>query len=167
MTETIVMGAMVAFGFLMEVDMFLVPMTRRSSELARSFDRLFDESLDRFFSPAGSQLGAVARSPALDVSESERAYTVTMEMPGVAKDEVKIAIDGRRVSVEASTSKSEEEKAGDRVIYRERSESSYARSFTLPGEVDQSESSAKLESGILKLELAKRRASRSAQLSVS
>jgi HSP20 family protein len=151
----------------MEVDMFLVPMTRGSSELARSFDRLFDESFDRFFSPGTPQQGAVARSPALDVAESERAYTVTMDMPGVAKDEVKIAIDGRRVSVEARTSKSEEKKEGDRVIYRERSESSYARSFTLPGEVDQRESSAKLENGVLKLELAKRRASTAAQLSVS
>ena len=147
--------------------MFLVPMTRSSSELVRSFDRLFDESLDRLLWPAAVQPGVAARSPALDVSESERAYTVTMDMPGVAKDEVKIAIDGRRVSVEASTSKSEEQKADGRLIYRERSESSYARSFTLPDEVDQSESSAKLESGVLKLELAKRRASKSAQLSVS
>lgn len=147
--------------------MFLVPMTRSSSEFARSFDRLFDESFDRFVSPGTAQPGAVARSPALDVAESERGYTVTMEMPGVAKEDVKIAIDGRRVSVEARTSKTEEKKEDDRVIYRERSESSYARSFTLPAEVDQNESSAKLEDGVLKLELAKRRASTSAQLSVS
>ena len=147
--------------------MFLVPMTRYSSILDRSLDRLFDESFDRFFVPGMAQQEAAARSPALDVAESERAYTVTMDLPGVAKDEVKIAIDGRRVNVEARTDKSEERKDADRIVYRERSASSFARSFTLPGEVDQSQSSARLENGVLTLDLAKRRAAKAQRLTVS
>jgi len=149
--------------------MFLVPMTRNSAELARSFDRLFDEGLfDRFFAPARSEGGAVAtRSPALDVTESERGYTVKLDLPGVGKDDVKIAIEGRRVTVEAQTQRVDEKKAGERVVYTERSSSSYARSFTLPVEVDQAESSAKMEHGVLTLELAKRGASKATQLTVS
>jgi HSP20 family protein len=135
--------------------MFLVPMTRSASDLVRTFDRLFDESLDRFFVsvPNGA---ASKRSPALDVAESEQAYTVTLDLPGVAKDDVKVSIEGRKVSIEAKSSKANERKDGDRVLVRERAESSFARSFVLPVELDQDRSSAKLEHGVLTLELAKR-----------
>ena len=146
--------------------MFLVPVTRSASDLARSFDRLFDDGFERFFSPA-AQTGTGARIPALDVSESERAYTVRLDVPGVAKEDVKVAIEGRHVSIEAQTRKDEEKKEGDRVVYRERSSASFARSFTVSAEVDQAESSARLENGVLTLTLAKRGAPSSTRITVN
>lgn len=145
--------------------MFLVPLSRNASGLARSFDRLFDDSIDQFFAPA-AQAGKL-RSPALDVSESERAYTVKLDLPGVAKEDVKIAIDGRRVSVEAQTRKEEEKKEGDRVVYRERSLASFARSFSVAADIDQAESSAKLEHGVLTLTLTKRGTPAAARITVN
>lgn len=147
--------------------MFLVPMTRNASELARSFDRLFDDSFERFFAPAAQSGNGTPRSPALDVAESDSAYTVKLDLPGVAKDDVKVSIDGRRVSIEAQTRKDEEKKEGDRVVYRERSVSSFARSFTLAAEVDQAASTAKMDNGVLTLTLAKRNAPAAARLTVS
>ena len=85
--------------------MFLVPMTRRTSDWVRSFDRLFDESFDRLFADRACAQTALPRSPALDVAETEQAYTVTLDLPGVAKDDVKVSIEGRRVSIEAQASK--------------------------------------------------------------
>jgi len=146
--------------------MFLVPVTRSASGLVRTFDRLFDESFDRFFAGAPA-VASVARSPALDVAESEQAYTVTLDLPGVAKDDVKVSIEGRRVSVEAKSAKAHERKDGDRVLVRERAASSYARSFVLPVELDQERSSAKLEQGVLKLELAKRQATPATKITVN
>jgi HSP20 family protein len=147
--------------------MFYVPMTRSASDLARSFDRLFDDRFERFFAPTAQGGDAQARIPALDVSESERAYTVTLDLPGVAKEDVKVAIEGRRVHIEAQTRKDEAKKEGDRVVYRERSTSSFARSFSVAAEVDQAESSAKLEHGVLTLTLAKRGAPASAHIAVN
>ena len=147
--------------------MFLVPMTRSASDLVRNFDRLFDESFDRFFVsvPNGA---ALKRSPALDVAESEQAYTVTLDLPGIAKDDVKVSIEGRRVSIEAKSAKTAtERKDGDRVLVRERAESSFARSFVLPVELDQERSNAKLEHGVLTLELAKRRDASVRQITVN
>jgi HSP20 family protein len=115
--------------------------------------------------PQGESNGT--RSPALDVTESERAYTVHLDMPGVAKGDVKIAIDGRRVNVEAQTQSNQEKKQGERVVYRERSVSSFSRSFTLPQDIDQAESQAKLDNGVLTLTLAKRRATTASQLAVN
>jgi HSP20 family protein len=142
--------------------MFLVPLTRSASPLARSFDRLFD---DRFFGLSEPASGA--RSAALDVAETERDYTVTLDVPGVAKDDVKISIDGKRVSVEAQVRKDAEKKDGERVVYRERSLASFSRSLTLPAEVDEAASSAKLDQGVLTLTLAKKQAAQARRITVN
>jgi HSP20 family protein len=147
--------------------MFLVPVNRNLSELSRGLDRLFDENFGGFFGNEKSELSTALRTPALDVSETETGYTVKVDLPGVPKDAVKINIEGRRVSIDAEQTKNEEKKEGERVIYRERSVSRFSRSFTLPDEIDQAESSAKIDHGVLTLSLAKRKAKSGGQLSVS
>jgi len=59
--------------------MFLVPIPR-TSDWVRSF--LFDKSFDRLFDKTSAQT-ALTRSPASDVAESDQAYTVTLDLPGV------------------------------------------------------------------------------------
>lgn len=147
--------------------MFLVPMTRESRELSRAFDRMFDDGFGRFFGALAPADEKAARSPALDVTESERDYSVKLDLPGVAKEDVKVTIDGRHITVEAQTERTDEKKEGDKVVWRERAMSSYARTFSLPVEVDQADSSAKLENGVLTLTLPKRGTPRTAQIKVA
>ena len=148
--------------------MFLVPLSRETRDLARGFDRLFDDAFPGLFgAPSARTDGDTPRSPALDVSETDKAYSVRIDVPGVKKEDVKVSIDGRRVSVEAKTGSTEEKKEGDRVVYRERSMSSYARSFTLPAEVDSVASTARLENGVLMLELPKRGAPAASQIKIN
>ena len=147
--------------------MFLVPMTRTTSELGRAFDRMFDDRVfDRFFVPT-ARAGDGMRAPALDVAESDKSYTIKLDMPGVAKEDVKVTVEGRRVTVQAETGEKEEKKQGDRVVYSERSMASYARSFLLPTEVDQREATAKLENGVLELTLPKRGPASGAQIAIN
>ncbi len=145
--------------------MFPLSTTRGSNDLARSFERLFDEGFERFFGLAPRGEGG-ARTPALDVSESEKAYTVKLDLPGVDKSDVKVSIDGRLVTVQAETQKAEEKKEGERVVYRERSVSSYARSFTLPQDIDEGASAAKLDNGVLTLTLAKKQPAQTKRITV-
>ena len=143
--------------------MFLVPFSpasRTAHDFARSLERFFDDGLER-----GSEVAQ--RSPALDVAETEGGYSVNLDLPGVTKEDVKIAIDGRRISVSAQSQREETKKDGERVIYRERSVASYSRSFTLPEEIDQDGSQAKLDKGVLSLTLAKKRAAAARQLTVN
>lgn len=77
-------------------------------------------------------------------------------MPGVAKEDVKVTIDGKRVSIEASARAATEAAEGERLLVRERSSVAFARSFTLPFEVDEAASQAKLENGVLALTLSKK-----------
>lgn len=148
--------------------MFLVPVSRYANQDTRQLSRLFDDTLERFFGPVSTASESVSsRSPALDVAETERAYTVKLEVPGVTKDDVKVSVEGRQVTVQASTQRVEEKKEGERLVYRERATTSYARTFTLPVEVDQVEAGAKLEHGVLTLTLPKRSARSAAQIAVN
>jgi HSP20 family protein len=141
--------------------MFLVPVSRRNADLSR----LLDDTIDRFFSNGSP--AADAASPALDVIETPQHWSVQVDLPGVAKEDVKIEIDGKRVSVEAEVRKEATRGEGDRVVHRERTVARYARSFSLPAEVDQSESGAKLDSGVLTLTLAKKRPAQNVKLQVN
>jgi HSP20 family protein len=148
--------------------MFIVPVSRRAAVRARHFDHLFDNALDQLFSQPTAD-SAPVRRPAIDVSESDRGYVVTLDVPGVSREDVKVSIDGRRVSIvaearsaeapaadTAAAETAEAPKATDRVILRERAFASYARSFTLQSEIDQASSQAKLDNGVLTLTLVKR-----------
>jgi HSP20 family protein len=143
--------------------MFFVPVTRDS----RQFSRLFDDTFERFFSPAASTDTGAARNPALDVAESAAAYTVKLDVPGVAKDDVKVSIEGRQITVQAHSEQDDEGKEGERVVYRERAVTRYSRSFSLPVEVDQQTALAKLDHGVLTLTLPKRGARNAAQITVN
>jgi HSP20 family protein len=154
--------------------MFIVPVSRRASANVRGFDRLFDVAFDRLLNQPADD-SAPVRRPAIDVSESDAGYVVTLDVPGVTREDVKVSIDGRRVSIVAEARSAADATAEqpvdaprstDRVILRERAVASYARSFTLQSEIDQSSSQAKLDNGVLTLTLTKRHAA-STQLTVN
>ena len=153
--------------------MFIVPVTRSVTRVnghARdfgAFDRLFDDAVDRFFGGSRAGTPAEARAPAIDVVETESQYTVTVDLPGVAREDVKVSIDGKRVSIEAQAGTSAEKKDGERVVYSERPAARFARSFTLPLEIDQAASQAKLDNGVLSLVLAKKLKPAAAQLTIN
>jgi len=143
--------------------MFIVPVARRSAVRARHFDRLFDDAFGHIFAQPAADAAPVRR-PAIDVAESDTAYVVTLDVPGVNREDVKVSIDGRSVSIvaearaeaPAAEASAEAPKTGERVILRERAVASFARSFTLQSEIDQASSQAKLDNGVLTLTLAKR-----------
>lgn len=103
----------------------------------------------------------------LEVTETEQAYTVKAEIPGAKKEDIKIDIDGNRVSISAET-KMETEKREDQSVVR--SEFYYGqqyRSFTLAHEIDNVNAEAKYQDGVLKLLLPKRAGTSSKKLVVS
>lgn len=140
--------------------MFLMPVTTRrvvnghAHDLSRAFDRLFDDTVDRVFGSAAP--ATVSRLPALDLRETDASYSVSVDLPGVAKEDVKITIDGKRVSLETVARADATPAEGERQLLRERSAVAFARSLTLPVEIDEAASSAKLENGVLSLTLAKK-----------
>ena len=112
-----------------------------------------------------------SRQPRLDVIESDAAYSVVFDMPGVTKEQVEVTVEGQRVKVATlSAAAAAEPAAADakaRMLYRERGTAPYARTVVLPDEVDNAASQARFENGVLTLTLAKRSAARATQIRVS
>ena len=162
--------------------MFVLPLARShraavAPAFSTALDRLFDESFDRFL--GGAKPGVETRTPTMDVLESDGAYTIVLDVPGSTREQLKVSVEGRRVTLtsavaSASATKPEgqdqpvaETKPVDRVLYRERSAAIYARTIVLPTEVDQAASQAKFENGVLTLTLAKKVPAGATQLSIA
>jgi HSP20 family protein len=84
-------------------------------------------------------------------------YKLKVEVPGIDKEKIKVK--ATRDSIEISGQQSEEEKSEDKrnkYIYNERSYSSFYRSIPVPEEIVSSKVSAKMNNGILHVELPKK-----------
>jgi HSP20 family protein len=73
----------------------------------------------------------------IDVSEDDKAYHVKAEVPGVKKDDIRVAIEGSEVSITAEVKKEKEEKKGERLLRSERYYGMQTRSFTVMHDIDQ------------------------------
>ncbi len=132
---------------------------RANSPLEQGFNRMVENMFQDFFAPLaqGAQmLDDGLAMPRLDVSETEKTFEVRAELPGVKKEDIKVSIDGQRVTIEGECQQANEQRQGEQVVYSERSTRRYQRSFTLPLEVDDGAAEARLENGILALTLPKK-----------
>ena len=119
-------------------------------------ENLFPEMLRRWARPL--QLIDDPDLPAdirFDVTENDKEYLVTAEIPGAKKEDVRVSVDGSYVSISAEIHKDEEKKHG-RSIVRETYHGSVSRGFSLASEVDDKNAVARLEDGVLRLTLPKR-----------
>ena len=122
-------------------------------------DTLFPELFRRLARPM--QLLDENTLPAdirVDVSENDKEYLVSAEIPGAKKEDIRISIDGNYVSISAEVKKEQEEKHG-RSLVRETYRGTVSRGFTLASDVDDKTAIAKLEDGVLRLTLPKREGS--------
>lgn len=105
----------------------------------------------------------------MDVEETEKAYVVNAEVPGVNKEDIKISVEGNVVSIQAEVKKVKEEKdetTKGNMVCSERYYGQQSRSFSLPQEVDDANAEAKYQDGILTLTLPKKQPSARKTLSV-
>ena len=146
--------------------------TYRPSTIDDQFGRLVENMFEDFFAPFTplsslsnlSQEGII--SPRVDLVERDDAFEVEAELPGVKKEDVKVSIDNRRVTIEGEAKRESAQKEGENVVYAERSTRRFARSFTLPTDVDDAAAQAKLENGILILTLPKKESAQTKKLTV-
>lgn len=130
------------------------------------FAEVFPELFRGLVAPAKSPVAQVLEIR-VDVKESADGYRVSAELPGVAKEDIHVEIDGNRVSISAEVKRESEQKEGERVLRSERYYGSVARSFTLASEVDEAKAVARFEDGVLKLTLPKKTTPSSRRLEIS
>jgi HSP20 family protein len=91
--------------------------------------------------------------PTSDIFETDEALTVIMEMPGVEKNSVSIALENDVLRVDGQINFASYE--GMEPVYTEYNVGHYVRGFTLSGKIDRDKISAQLDEGVLTLMLPK------------
>lgn len=94
-------------------------------------------------------------APAAEASSDDSLYRISMELPGVAEQDIDISVDDGVVTVKGEKRTSREEK-GETWYFSERQFGSFSRSFRLPGDADQARVAADLKDGVLTISVAKR-----------
>jgi HSP20 family protein len=137
----------------------------RRAALDESFERLMNSVFEGHTAPVAGQANR-SYAPPVNVKETDLAFEVEAELPGIRKEDVKISIEAGRVSIEAESVQTLEQKEGEKVLRSERSSRKFARSFVLPEEVNEAGVDARLENGILFLTLPKKPAVQPKQITV-
>lgn len=142
----------------------LIPFNRRNTALDTAalagwddFHRDMDQLFDSFFGtlPAGRLLNTVAAQPLnLDVSETDKAYNITADMPGLEQKDIDVTLTDNVLTIRGER-KQEENSEGKTWHRTERSYGSIQRSLQLPADVDNSSVAAKIKNGVLQIEIAK------------
>jgi HSP20 family protein len=145
------------------------PAETTTPDVWRSFrsemDRLFDRfaggfgfpSLRRMFDmePAGRPASSFIFSvPAIDMSEDEKAYKISAELPGLDAKDVDVSVSGDMLVLKGEKRQEREEK--DKNYYlSERAFGSFQRSFELPASIDRDKVAADFSKGVLTITLPK------------
>ena len=95
----------------------------------------------------------------VDVTESDKAYSVVAEIPGAKKEDIDVTVDRGTVMISAKVERTSEEKEGERIIRSERYSGTMQRMFTLDAAVDENKVDATYENGLLRVTLPKKEAS--------
>ena len=132
--------------------------------LRNSLHRVFD---DRSF-PArerDQELFSGNWNPAVDVYETDEAYVVNAELPGMNKDDIAIDVKDRILTVKGERHCDNEVK-DDRYYRRERAFGKFQRSFSLPEGVESEKITAEFKNGMLKVSIPRPEAKKPKQITV-
>jgi HSP20 family protein len=141
----------------------VVPTRAAAPDAWQSFrgdmDRLFDRFTGGFGLPSFPRLYDVEPStaysvPAIDVAETDKAFTVTAELPGMDEKDIDVSVTGDILVLKGEKQEEKEEKNKNYYL-SERSYGQFQRSFSLPGGIDRDKIAADFSKGVLKITLPK------------
>ena len=129
------------------------------SEMDRLFDRVGSgfgfPSLRRMFDiePA-SRSSFTFSTPAIDMSEDEKAYKISAELPGIDAKDIDVSVSGDMLVLKGEK-RQEKEETDKNYHFSERSYGSFQRAFELPASVDRNKVAADFSKGVLTITLPK------------
>jgi HSP20 family protein len=119
------------------------------------FNGLFDDTFfNDFFRPVLHK-EAGDKVPAIDVHDGDGQYLVRVDLPGIKKEDISVALDNGVLSVSAETTKEDKEEKDGKLIRQERHYGKFVRSLSVGADVDPAGIKASFENGVLNLTLPK------------
>ena len=121
----------------------------RPLRLSQAINRLFDESVvnPQLLSPEAAALR-------LDIVANGDEYVVTAAVPGLKAEDLSLEVLGDTVTIHGELPATEVKDGGD-VLLHERRYGKFARTISLPAELDGAKAEAAIENGVLTLRLPK------------
>lgn len=114
----------------------------------RNYGYPFFDIFDDFFTTNSSR--RTSSSLKTDILELENGYELNIDVPGFAKEDIKISLDKGYLTIEAKREEEVEDKES-RYLRRERFSGTCARSFYVGEDILEEDIKAKYENGILQL----------------
>ena len=96
-----------------------------------------------------------ARMPAVDVAETDTAYQVKAELPGIRKEDLDVTVDDGVLTIKAEHNDNQEQTENGQLIRQERSYGKFVRSLRLGASVDEETITAEYRDGVLHITLPK------------
>ncbi len=93
-----------------------------------------------------------AWAPAVDISETDDAYLLSMDVPGIDRDAIEVSIDNNVLTVKGERNI---DHGNGKLAVSERWQGHFLRRFSLPDSIDQEQIAAKVDNGVLALHLPK------------
>lgn len=122
----------------------------------RTSNNWLDNAFNDFFNDTAlSRMNSTA--PAVNVKDTENAYVMEVAVPGIKKEFCRVNINDNgnlEIAIENKLEHKEEHKK-EHYLRREFSYSNYQQSYILPDDVDREKISAKVQNGVLEIELPK------------
>lgn len=113
-------------------------------------EKFFNAPIDEFFN-----MGKVMNVPAVNVSETDKTFMLSVAAPGMDKKDFKVEAFDEMLTISAEHEREEKEEKNGRFNRREYNYSSWTRSFTLPENCDAGRIEANYVNGELKIMIPK------------
>lgn len=143
---------------------YLTTRNNGMADFRREMDRLFDDFWSMPTASPGSEMTA-AWSPMTDIDEEDDHYMLSLEIPGMKRDELKIEVIDNQVVISGER-KTEEKRKEKGSVYSERRFGRFQRSFALPTHVDAEKIEAQYQDGVLKVYVPKSEAAKPRQIKI-
>ncbi len=138
---------------------------RELEDVSSRLNRIFGRAPARAESDSG-MLAAADWMPSVDISETDTAYLIRGEIPGVKKEDVKVTIQEGMLTIQGERKQEKEEK-GKRFHRVECCYGNFVRSFRVPDDADESAVKAEFKDGMLNVTLPKSAKAKPKSISVT
>lgn len=141
----------------------LQPWFGRTSSL--DLPQEMDDLLSRLRTDWNGDSLLAAELPSVDLSETDDALQIRVDVPGIKADEIHVEVTGNTIRIRGEHTEEKEEKG--RMFHRvERRSGSFARALTLPAAVKEDKISAECKDGVLTITLPKAEVAKTKQVKV-
>lgn len=93
--------------------------------------------------------------PRIDLIENQNAYELKMDLPGIHQKEVEIGVKEHVLTISGKRGE-EKNEDNENVLFSERWEGNFSRSFDLANKIDENQIEAKFDNGLLVISLPKK-----------